>query len=159
MSSPKPITFAAAGIAAVAIAAGAYALGNSSSDQAGSGTVNAAQAAQPSGNGQLPQNGQLRQNGQTPPGFGTPVTGAAAAKAEAAAVARYKGSAERVMKLDDGSYVVHVITSNSEYHVTVSKDFKVTGAQQGGPRAGGVPGASPGTAPQGGTGGASGAAS
>jgi hypothetical protein len=36
------------------------------------------------------------------------------------------------MKLDDGSYVVHVITSNGEYHVAVSKDFEVTGAQPGG---------------------------
>jgi len=38
----------------------------------------------------------------------------------------------------DGSYVAHVITSNGEYHVTVSRDFKVTGAQQGGPGQGGV---------------------
>jgi hypothetical protein len=36
------------------------------------------------------------------------------------------------MKLSDGTYVAHVITSNGEYHVTVSKDFKVSGAQQGG---------------------------
>jgi hypothetical protein len=72
-------------------------------------------------------------------GFGTPVSGATAAKAKTAALAKYKGTVERVMKLDDGSYVVHVITSSGEYHVAVSKDFKVTGAQQGGPGASGAP--------------------
>jgi hypothetical protein len=149
MSTPKPITFAAAGIAAVVIAFGAYALGSSNSDQGTSGTANATAAGQVSGDSQLPQNGQAR------PGFGTPVAGAEADKAEAAALAKYKGTAERVMKLDDGSYVVHVITSNSEYHVSVSKNFEVTGAQQGGPGRGGAPGISLGTAPQGGSGGSS----
>jgi hypothetical protein len=44
--------------------------------------------------------------------------------------------------------VVHVITSNGEYHVAVSGDFKVTGADQRGPRGpGGV--APGGTTPSG----------
>jgi hypothetical protein len=54
------------------------------------------------------------------------------------------------MQLDDGSYLVHVIASNGEYHVAVSKEFEVTGADQGGPGAGGMPG-SQGAAPRGGT--------
>ena len=126
MSSSKPLTYAAAGIAAVAIAVGAYALGNSSSDNGASGNASAAQAP-PAAAGGVPR------NGQAPPGFGTPATGAAAARAKAAALAKYKGSVEHVVKLGDGSYVVHVITSSGEYHVFVSKDFKVTGADTGGP--------------------------
>ena len=97
-----------------------------------------------------PQNGQAPANGQAPPGFGAPVTGAAADKAKAAALAKYKGTVERVMKLSDGSYEVHVIgSSGGEYHVAVSKDFKVTGAQQGGPGGSGGPGAGVPGAPSG----------
>jgi hypothetical protein len=157
MASANPTKFAIAGIAAVAVAFGAYTLGNSSSNNGSSGTANAAQVGP---NGQAPRGGQFPGNGQAPPGFGTPVTGTAAAKAKAAALARYKGTAERVMQLQDGSYLVHVITSSGEYHVRVSKDFTVTGANQGGPGGpggGGVPGgaAPQGTAPQGGTSGSS----
>jgi hypothetical protein len=144
MDSPKPIKFAViAGIAAAAVAFGAIALGNSNSGNGSSGTANAAQAG-PAGQG--PPGGRFPQNGQRPPGFGTPATGAAADKAKAAALARYKGTAERVMKLPDGSYMVHVISSSGEYHVTVSRDFKVTGANQGGPPGrGGPPQGAPGT--------------
>jgi hypothetical protein len=126
--------FAAAGLAAVAVALGAYALGNSNSNNGSSGTANAAPVGQftPGAGGQPPSSG-----------FGTPVTGATATKAAAAALSRYKGNIEGVMKLSDGSYVAHVITSNGEYHVTVSKDFKVTGAQQGGPPGAGGTGAAP----------------
>jgi hypothetical protein len=139
MTTPKPLTFAVAGIAAVAIAFGAHAVGNSNSG----GSSNA--AAAPFARGAQPP-----ANGQAPPGFGTPATGADAAKAKAAALAKYKGSVEMVAKLPDGSYEVHVITSSGEYHVAVSKGFQVTGAQQGGPGgpggaggAGGVPGGAP----------------
>jgi hypothetical protein len=137
-------------VAAVALAFGAYAVGNSNSSNSSNGVANASGAAPAAGaQQQVPQGGQLPQSGQGPPGFGTPVSGATAKKVEAAALARYKGSVEQVMKLDDGSYVVHVITSNGEYHVAVSKSFKVTGAQQGGPGAGrgGIPGG--GAAPSG----------
>jgi hypothetical protein len=136
VASANPTKFAIAGIAAVAVAFGAYTLGNSSSNNGSSGTANAAQFG---------PSGQAPRNGQAPPGFGTPATGTAAAEAKAAALARYKGSVEQVMKLPDGSYVVHVITSSGEYHVHVSKDFTVTGADQGGrggPGGGGAPGAS-----------------
>jgi hypothetical protein len=67
-----------------------------------------------------------------PPGFGKDVTGAAATKAKDAALAKYPGTVERVMQLDDGSYVVHVMrSSGGEVHVKVSKTFAVTGIQQG----------------------------
>ena len=46
-------------------------------------------------------------------------------------------AARAASELSDGSYVVHVIQSNGdgEVHVLVSKDFEVTGVQQGGPPA------------------------
>jgi hypothetical protein len=79
------------------------------------------------------------------------VTGAAAAKAKAkaAALAKYPGTVERVLRLSDGSYVVHVLTSaGGEVHVKVSKTFTVTGTEQGLP-GGGAPGSAPnGTASQ-----------
>ena len=166
MSGTNPLKFVAGGVAAVVLAFGAYAIGNSNSGNGNAGVANASQPAamsQAPGGGQMPQsgqvpgNGQAPQNGQAPPGFGTPVTGATSDKVKSAALARYKGTVERVMKLADGSYGVHVITSNGEYHVAVGKDFKVTGAQQGGPGAG-APGGPPpsGQAPQGGAGTSSG---
>jgi hypothetical protein len=70
----------------------------------------------------------------TPPGFGKAVTGTAADKAKAAALAKYPGTAERVLQVADGSYVVHVLrTSGGEVHVKVSKAFAVTGTEQGMP--------------------------
>jgi hypothetical protein len=78
-------------------------------------------------------------------GFGTPVTGTAAAKTKAAATAKYPGTVERVMQLPDGSYEVHVVTtSGGEVHVKVSKTFTVTGTETG-PPAGAAPPASNGT--------------
>jgi hypothetical protein len=82
--------------------------------------------------------------GTPPSGFGKPVTGTAAAKAKAAALARYHGTVERVMQLGDGSYVVHVIRSSGEVRVKVSKAFVVTGLEQGMP-GGGQPPAGAGT--------------
>jgi hypothetical protein len=124
----NPTRYALAGVAAVVLAAGGYAIGNSSGDSS-------------SAAGQLPQNGQVPPGGQARPGFGAPATGAEASKAKTAALAKYKGTAERVIKLGNGSYLVHVISSKGEYRVAVSKDFKVTGAHQGGP--GGPRGAGP----------------
>jgi hypothetical protein len=85
-------------------------------------------------------------NGAGPQGgFGTPVTGATADKAKAAALAKYPGTAERVVQLPDGSYEVHVITkSGGEVHVKVSKAFQVTGTDTG-PPAGAAPPAANGT--------------
>jgi hypothetical protein len=82
----------------------------------------------------------------SPPAIGTPATGAAADKAKAAALAKYPGTVERVMKLSDGSYVVHVIrSSGGEVHVKVSKAFAVTGTEQGPPAGGAPPAAGSGT--------------
>jgi hypothetical protein len=78
-----------------------------------------------------------------PAGLGKEVTGAAAAKAKAAALAKDPGTAERVMQLADGSYVVHVLRSSGEVHVRVSKTFAVTGTEQG--PTGGAPPAGLGT--------------
>ena len=72
--------------------------------------------------------------------FGTEVTGDALTRLKSAVSGRYPGTVERAMKLPDGSYVVHVIRSNGqEVHVHVSKDFKVLGADRGGPPHGGMP--------------------
>ena len=121
----KLTTTIAAGAVAIAVAIGAYAVGNASSSSNGaSGTTNAAQAAAPS---QASQSGQAPQNWS--PGTGTIITGAAADKAKAAAVAKYPGgTVNRVLKLSDGSYAVHRILTPAPHHVFVSKDFKVTGA-------------------------------
>jgi hypothetical protein len=123
MFSRKLTKFVAAGIAAVAVAIGGIAIANSSSNNSASGTTNAAQAVAP---GQAPQSGQVPQNWR--PGTGTIITGAAADKAKAAAVAKYPGgTVNRVLKLSDGSYAVHRIGTRAPHHVFVSKDFKVTG--------------------------------
>ena len=123
MFSRKLTKFVAAGAAAVAVAIGGFAIGNSSSSNGASGTANAAQAAAP---GQAPRSGQVPQNWR--PGTGTLITGAAADKAKAAALAKYSGTVNRVLKLSDGSYAVHMFATSGPHHVFVSKDFKVTGA-------------------------------
>jgi hypothetical protein len=142
MFSSKPIRFAAAGVAAVAVAIGGFAIGNSSSGNGASGTATAAQVAAP-GHGpraaqippgdRAPQTSGTLANGKVPTGWtagsGTIVTGAAADKAKAAALAGgYAGTVNRVMKLSDGSYAVHMFATSGPHHVFVSKDFKVTGA-------------------------------
>jgi hypothetical protein len=125
MFSRKLSRFVAAGVAAVAVAVGGFAIGNSSSSKSASGTANAAPAA---ARGQAPRSGQIPQNWR--PGTGTIITGAAADKAKAAALAaKYAGTVNRVLKLSDGSYVVHLIATSGPHHVFVSKDFKVTGAE------------------------------
>ncbi len=71
--------------------------------------------------GQVPQNWRPR--------TGTIITGAAADKAKTAALAKYPGgTVNRVLKLSDGSYAVHMIKISWPHHVFVSKNFKVTGA-------------------------------
>ena len=63
------------------------------------------------------------------PGTGTIITGADADKAKAAALAKYPGgTVNRVLKLSDGSYAVHMIKIRWPHHVFVSKNFEVTGA-------------------------------
>src|SRR3954468_14238884 len=123
MFSRKLTKFVAVGAAAVAVAIGGLAIANSNSSTGASGTTNAAQAAP---TGQAAQSGQVPQNWS--PGTGTIITGAAADKAKAAAVAKYPGgTVNRVLKLSDGSYAVHRILTPAPHHVFVSKDFRVTG--------------------------------
>jgi hypothetical protein len=125
MFSRKLTRFVAAGVAVVAVAIGGLAIGNSSSGNGASGTTNTVHAAAPS---QAPRSGQVPANWQ--PGSGALITGAAADKAKAAALAaNYKGTVNRVLKLSDGSYAVHMFANPAgPHHVFVSKDFKVTGA-------------------------------
>jgi hypothetical protein len=137
MFSRKLTRFIAAGIAAIAVATGAYAIVGSSSSNGVAGSANAATLAQSS---QPPRIGHAAQSspnqrvvGQIPKnwhsGSGTIITGAAANKAKAVALARYPGgTVNRVLKLSDGSYAVHMIKISWPHHVFVSKNFKVTGA-------------------------------
>jgi hypothetical protein len=63
-------------------------------------------------------------------GTGTIVTGTAADKATAAAVAAYPGgTVNRVVRLSDGQYNVHMIAVNWPHHVFVNQAFKVIGAE------------------------------
>jgi hypothetical protein len=63
------------------------------------------------------------------PGTGTIITGEAADKAKTAALLKYPGGTiNRVLKLSDGSYAVHMIKIRWPHHVFVSKNFEVTGA-------------------------------
>jgi hypothetical protein len=125
MFSHKITRFIAAGAAAIVVAIGAYAIGDASSGNSPSGSANAAAFARSSPNqravGRIPQNWR--------PGTGTIVTGAAADRAKAVALARYPGgTANRVLKFGDGSYAVHMIKISWPHHVFVTKNFKVTGA-------------------------------
>jgi hypothetical protein len=133
-SHPKLTKFVAAGAAVVVIAAGGLAIGNSSSSNGMSG---AATAAQPAAPGHAPRSGQASQthtdvSGQVPanwnPGDGTIITGPTADKVQAAALAKYPGTVNRVLQLSDGSYAAHYFNTSGPHHVFVSKGFKVTGA-------------------------------
>ena len=125
MSSRKLTMSIAIGTAAMAAAIGGYAIVKPSSSNGASGTANTAT---------LPQRGQnQRVVGQVPqnwhPRSGTIITGAAANKAKAVALAKYPGgTVNRVLKLSDGSYAVHMIKISWPHHVFLSKNFKVTGA-------------------------------
>jgi hypothetical protein len=131
MFSGKLRKLIAAGAVAVVVAVGGYAIGNATSGDGGSGSANAAPAGQPR-QPRAGQSGQPQGNGQAPqhwsPGTGTIITGAAADKATAAAVAQYpEGTVNRVLQLSDGSYAVHRIGTSAPHHIFVSTDFRVTG--------------------------------
>jgi hypothetical protein len=129
LSRPKLSASIAAGVAAIALATGGYAVANSgsssSTNAATVGKVIPFQRGQPSAAtpvGQVPAN--------FTPGTGTIITGTAADKARAAALAAYPGgTVNRVALLSNGEYNVHVIAVNWPHHVFVSQDFKVVGAQ------------------------------
>ncbi|HEX3563338.1 MAG TPA: hypothetical protein VHU24_10910 [Solirubrobacterales bacterium] len=133
MFSRKLTRIVAAGAAAVAVAIGGVAIGNSSSSNAATGTTGAATTAKviPFDRGNPSPSKVV---GQVPQGWtagsGTIVSGTAANKAKAAAVAAYPGGiVNRVVLLSNGDYNVHILGVNWPHHVFVNKDFKVTGAE------------------------------
>ena len=128
-SRRKLSTAIAAGAVAIAIASGGYAITNSgrtaSANAPTAGKVVPFQRGQPTAAtpvGQVPPN--------FVPGTGTIITGTAASKAKAAALAAYPGvNVNRVVLLSDGEYNVHIIGVNWPHHVFVSQNFKVIGAE------------------------------
>jgi hypothetical protein len=133
MFSRKLTKSIAAGAATIAVAGGAYGIvSGTSSSSSGS-----ASAAAPTAKVVPFQRGNpspAKVVGQVPQGWnagsGTPVTGTAADKAKAAAVAAYPGgTVNRVVLLSNGDYNVHIIGVNWPHHVFVNKDFTVIGAE------------------------------
>jgi hypothetical protein len=132
LSRRKLTTSIAAGAGAIALGTGGAAIADAGSINDVSHGANAAKAGKcipftrgtPSAAtpvGHIPANWQA--------GKGTIVTGTAAKKAKAAARATYRcGTINRVVRLSDGAYNVHVIGVNWPHHVFVSKDFNVVGA-------------------------------
>jgi hypothetical protein len=123
----------AAGVAAITLAiGGGYAVANSSSSNGASASTNTTAAkVVPFQKGQP---GLSKSVGQVPAAFkagsGTIVTGTAADKAKAAALAAYPGGTiNRVVLLSDGQYNVHMIGVNWPHHVLVISTFTVVGAQ------------------------------
>jgi hypothetical protein len=129
LSRRKLTTSIAAGVAAIALATGGYAIADSgSSSNAAAATVGKVipfHRGQPSPAtvvGQVPSS--------FTPGTGTIITGTAANKAKAAAVAAYPGgTVNRVVLLSNGEYNVHIIGVNWPHHVFVNQSFKVVGAE------------------------------
>jgi hypothetical protein len=126
----------AAGTVAVALGIGGFAMAGGSSSNGASATPSAPSAAG-ADNAVIPfqpgQPGAAKTVGQVPADFtqgsGTIVTGAAADKAKAAAVAAYPGgTVNRVVLLSSGDYNVHIIGVNWPHHVFVNKTFEVIGA-------------------------------
>ena len=129
LSRRKLTTSIAAGAAAIAVAIGGFAIADSgsssSANAATAGKVIPFQQGQPS---------PATKVGQVPASFsagtGTIITGTAADKAKAAAVAAYPGgTVNRVVLLSDGEYNVHIIGVNWPHHVFVNQSFKVVGAE------------------------------
>jgi hypothetical protein len=133
LSRRKLTAFVASGAAAVALGFGGYAIAASGSSNSLPSSASAATAGKviPFHRGEPSPSNQV---GQVPAnwsaGTGTLVTGEAANKAKAAAVAAYPGgTVNRVVLLSGGDYNVHIIAVNWPHHVFVSKDFKVIGAE------------------------------
>jgi hypothetical protein len=131
-STRKLTASIAAGVAAITLGIGGYAVANSGlSNRASVSTNTTAAKVVPFQKGQP---GLSKSVGQVPAaykaGSGTIVTGTAAEKAKAAALAAYPGgTVNRVVLLSDGQYNVHVIGVNWPHHVFVSSTFTVVGAQ------------------------------
>jgi hypothetical protein len=132
MFSRKLTRSLAAGAAAVAVAVGGIAIGKSASGSSASATANApVSKVIPFHRGEP---SPAKVVGHVPAsykaGTGTIVTGTAANKAKAAALAAYPGGAvNRVVLLSNGEYNVHMIAVNWPHHVFVNQEFKVIGAE------------------------------
>jgi hypothetical protein len=129
LSRRKLTTSIAAGVAAIALATGGYAIADSGSSSSASaataGKVIPFHRGQPSPATQV---GQVPANFN--PGTGTIINGTAADKAKAAAMAAYPGgTVNRVVLLSNGEYNVHMIGVNWPHHVFVSQNFNVVGAE------------------------------
>lgn len=56
------------------------------------------------------------------------ITGSAADKAKAVALAKYPGSSvQRVQELRDGTYAVHLTNTSGTHHVFENKQFRIIG--------------------------------
>ncbi|HEV7679279.1 MAG TPA: hypothetical protein VGQ42_11985 [Candidatus Dormibacteraeota bacterium] len=133
-------TAVAAGATAIGLGFGGYAIAHSTTSKGvtASATVPSSQPS-PSVSGtaipfQPGQPGASKVVGQVPAsyraGTGTIVTGAAADKAKAAAVAAFPGgTVNRVVLLSSGDYNVHIIGVNWPHHVFVNSTFTVIGAE------------------------------
>jgi hypothetical protein len=118
----------ALGAAALALAGGAYGIVSATSS---GGTAAASVKVIPFNRGD-PSPAKIV--GQVPPGWtagsGKLVTGTAAAKATAAAIAAYPGgSVDRVVQVGGGDYNVHIVGVNWPHHVFVNSSFQVIGAE------------------------------
>jgi hypothetical protein len=129
----KPIAIAAA---ALVLAGGSYGILGAVSSS-GSGSANAASSTAVAGTVVPFRRGEPTPSkvvGEVPPnwspGSGTLVTGTAATKATAAALAAYPGGkVDRVVAVGGGDYNVHVIGVNWPHHVFLDGEFKVIGAE------------------------------
>jgi hypothetical protein len=129
-STRKLTRFIAAGAATLAIASGGYAIaaGSGSSSGASAATLGKVIPFQRGAPSPATQVGQVPKNFS--PGAGTIITGTAADKAKAAALAAYPGvTVNRVVRLSNGEYNVHIIGVNWPHHVFVNQSFKVVGAE------------------------------
>jgi hypothetical protein len=129
LSRHKLTTSIATGATVIVLATGGYAIADSgsssSANAATTGKVVPFHRGQPS---------PATKVGQVPASFsagtGTIITGTAANRAKAAAVAAYPGgTVNRVVLLSDGEYNVHMIGVNWPHHVFVNQKFKVVGAE------------------------------
>jgi hypothetical protein len=132
LSRRKLAASIAAGVAAITLGIGGYAIATSGPSHGASVSTNTTAAkVVPFQKGQP---GLTKSVGQVPAAFkagsGTIVTGTAADKAKAAALAAYPGgTVNRVVLLSNGQYNVHMIGVNWPHHVFVSSTFTVVGAQ------------------------------
>jgi hypothetical protein len=129
LSRRKLTASIAAGVAAIALGTGGYAIANSgSSSGANSATVGKVIPFDRGNPSPATQVGQVPAN--FTPGTGKIITGPTANKAKAAALAAYPGgTVNRVVLLSNGEYNVHMIGVNWPHHVFVSTSFKVVGAE------------------------------